>query len=303
MDIIVVWPEEVVNNKDRGQWLRKYIEETFKPGEIFHNDRAWSFNVDEIQVDIIMCEPENFNAMYHYLSYNDLGNFMGRLAHSLGFKYGQDGLVYDHYFKDKKIGRILVSQDYPRIFKFLDLDYGRWERGFDKLEDVFEFIVSSKYFSYEKFQLRSLNKINRERNLKRKSYMSFLDYIERYKDRNAHFESLKSEFMAEAIKMFPEFQYKLETRRLEYEVTRDLYIQAKFNGGEIMRRFGLQGKEIGETMEGFKERIYKNKGDMHGPAYFNFVTREQSFNNYVLNNSLESIYEKFEIYLKQNLKP
>lgn len=60
--------------------MRVYIEETFKPNEIFHNGNAWSFDYKELQVDIITCSAEDFDSNYHYLAFNDLGNFIGRLA-------------------------------------------------------------------------------------------------------------------------------------------------------------------------------------------------------------------------------
>lgn len=273
IDIICTWPDEL-HPTERGEWLRRYIEETFNPGEIFHNDKSWSFNVEEIQVDMIMSEREDYNAMYHYLSYNDLGNFMGRLAHKLGLKYGQDGLVYDHYFQGSKVGRVLVSTDYPRIFEFLKLDYSRWERGFDTLEDIFEFIAESELFDYDSFQLENLNKINRERNLKRASYVSFLEYIEKnYKDKKHKFNTDKSKHVKEADAFFPEFKYKLETRRMEYEKTKELYMKAKFNGGEIIKRFGITGKELGFYMVKFMEQSF--------------------FNNLVLKFDEDVIYESF----------
>lgn len=295
MDIIVTWPTPE-SDTERGQKLRAYIEETFNPTEIFHNDRSWSFNVDEIQVDIIMCEPENYDAMRHYLSYNDLGNFIGRLAHGLGLKYGQDGLVYDHYFKGSKIGRIMVSQDYPRIFEFLGLDYTRWERGFDTLEDIFQYIVESKYFNYDKFQLKALNKINRDRNIKRASYMAFLEYIEGHQDKKFVFLEEKEEYVQKAAKFFPEFQYKLEVRRLEYEKTRDLYVQVKFNGGELVRRFGLEGREIGLAIEEFKNLISTRR------AGLDFREVEETFKDYVLEKSIEEIYSDFNFFLQHFLK-
>src|SRR5690606_37972742 len=97
--------------------MRSYITDTFIPNEIFHNGNAWSFDYKEIQVDFITCEPEHFDSNYHYLAFNDLGNFIGRIAQRLGLKYGQEGLWYNHFYKDQKIGRIMISKDYPKIFE------------------------------------------------------------------------------------------------------------------------------------------------------------------------------------------
>lgn len=72
--------------------MREYIENTFKPNEIFHNGNCWSFDYKELQVDIITCGPEHFDSNAMYLSYNDLGNFIGRLAHGFSGEIDTDDL-------------------------------------------------------------------------------------------------------------------------------------------------------------------------------------------------------------------
>ena len=75
IDIIVV---ENVNIN-----VHDYITQTFKPNEIFHNGNCWSFDYKEVQVDFITVKSEHFDSNYHYLAFNDLGNFIGALAHSI----------------------------------------------------------------------------------------------------------------------------------------------------------------------------------------------------------------------------
>lgn len=270
--------------------MREYIEETFSPNEIFHNGNCWSFDYKELQVDIITTSAEHFMTNYHYLAYNDLGNFIGRIAHGLGFKYGQEGLWYEHYFKDQNIGKISISRDYRKIFEFLELSYDRWLEGFETLEDVFEYIVQSKYFDYEMFQLKSLNKINRERNLKRASYMSFLEYIEEnHKDKSYQFED-KEVSMVRAIEFFPDANIELNIRKMEYEYCKKEYIKAKFNGGQVMRRFGLQGKELGDALIEFKEYMLEHFGGSE-------TLSEYDYNEYILTHESELIYKHFGDFL------
>ena len=88
--------------------VRDYITETFKPNEIFHNGNCYSFDYKELQVDVITLAPEHFDSNEMYLSYNDLGNFIGRIAQGFGLKYGQEGLWYEHYFKGGNIARIPI---------------------------------------------------------------------------------------------------------------------------------------------------------------------------------------------------
>lgn len=267
--------------------MREYIMGKFNPEEIFHNGSCWSFDYKGIQIDLITTSGENYKTTLQYMSDNDLGNYIGKIAHGFGFKYCQEGLMYDHNFKGSNIGRIIVSKDYDKIYEFLGLSYDRWKEGFDELEDIFKFIAESKYFNYEYLQLENNNRVNRERDVKRKSYMSFLEWIEaNAKDDNHRYayEKDKSVYVDKADEFFPEAGLELKVRELEYEHCKKLYIKAKFNGGEVMRKYGLTGKEIGDAMTGFKKA-------------FESIFPTDTFEEYLLTETKEEIYEDFEIYL------
>ena len=279
----------ILSMEDFNGNMRTYIEDTFSPNEIFHNGNCWSFDYKELQIDLITVAGEDFDSNYNYLSYNDLGNYIGKIAHGFGLKYGQQGLTYDHYFKGIKIGRILISKDYDKIYEFLGLSYDRWREGFDELEDIFSFISESKYFNWEYLQLENNNRVNRERDAKRKSYMSFLEYIDKNcKDDNHRYpyEKDKSVYLKQVADFFPEANIELEIRRMEYEYCKNLYIKSKFNGGELMRRFGLQGKEISEAIGSFKKAIES------------IPLMDDSFEDYVLETPMEDIYTDFKSFLQ-----
>lgn len=266
-----------MTNAKRSVDMRDYIIETFEPNEIFHNGNCWSFDYKEIQVDLITCGGDNFDSNYHYLAYNDLGNMMGRIAQRMGVKYGQEGMWYNHFYKDQKIGKVMISQNHEKIFEFLGFDYKVWQKGFDTLEEIFDYVSTSPYFNAEMFELKHLNKINRERNAKRKSYMSFLEYIrEHHSDKEFQFED-KSVYVARANKFFPEARMTEEIRRLEYLEARKLYIKSKFGGGEVMRRYGIKGKVLGDALKGFKAYI----GEVH-------------YDDFILRMPTEEIYKSFE---------
>jgi len=271
--------------------MNDYIDATFEPNEIFHNGNAWSFDYKELQVDFITCSGEDFDSNYHYLAFNDLGNFIGRLAQSIGFKYGQEGLWYNHFSDANTKTKIMVSKDYPKIFEFLGLDYQKWVEGFDTLEDIFEYTMTSSLFNPEMFKLSQLNKINRERNLKRASYMAFLDYIE---DKPAHPEynpntvSLAKENVIEMIRDkdgFPEANIDLRLVEIEYEAAKKKLINTKFNGKMIMNKYGLEGKELGEAIKNFK-------------GYFCAVNlkdvSDDTFNELIIKSSVDIIFKSFE---------
>jgi len=267
--------------------MTDYIDETFKPNETFHNGNAWSFDYKEIQVDFITCAPEDFDSNYHYLAFNDLGNFIGRLAQSIGLKYGQEGLWYNHYSDQNTKTKIIVSKDYPKIFKFLGLDYNKWVKGFNTLEEIFEYAMTSSLFNPEMFQLSQLNKINRERNLKRASYMAFLEFIKNkgaHPDYNKSIVMIAKENVIDIIReAFPESNIDLHLAEINYKHARKTLVNAKFSGGIIMKKFELEGKELGNAIKGFKDIIINHS---YNGIYDNF-------DDYVLETHVEQIYEDF----------
>jgi hypothetical protein len=242
--------------------IREYIENTFNPNEIFHNGNAYSFDYDAVQIDLIFTPDKDFESTLNYMGGNDLGNFIGRLAQSIGFKYGQEGLFYNHYSDQNTKNKIIVSKDYPEIFKFLGLDYDKWVEGFDTLEEIFEYAMSSSLFNPEMFQLSELNKVNRERNLKRASYMSFLDYI---KDKSAHPDydkvsvaSAKENVIEVISVVFPEANIDLHLAEINYEHAKKVLANVKFNGNIVKEKYGLEKEELGQSIKLFKDYVDVN---------------------------------------------
>jgi len=261
--------------------VRTYIEDTFEPNEIFHNGNAYSFDYKELQIDFITVSPEDYGSNYHYLAFNDLGNFIGRIAQSMGLKYGQEGLWYNHFHNDQKVGTIMISKDYPKIFDFLGLNYARWIEGFDSLEDIFEYIIQSPNFDSEMYEMKNLNKINRERNLKRKSYMSFLDYIAENAPNITGPDHNKPKILKEAS-IFFECNVFTEIKRFEYQDAERAYASAKFNGGMVMDKYGLKGQALGVAMKNFKGLVISHMG----------IT--ESYHQYIIKHPEEHLYYMFE---------
>lgn len=269
--------------------MREFIESEFKPNEIFHNDSAWSFDYKEIQVDLITASDDNFSSMANYLNFNDLGNLIGKIAHSFGIKYGQQGMWLEHYFKGLNIGRVYISKDTKKIFEFLDLSFDRYLNGFDTLEEIFEYVSNSKYFDWYSYQLDQLNRVDRERNLKRKNYMLFLDWIDKHVRDDDHINTIKlteNELIKLIDDTFPEANVIGEIRRLEYEECKKLYISSKFNGKMVMDQFGLVGKELGDALTGFKKYIEEDFSD--------------NYDQLLLNNTSGHIKYLFKIYLEKH---
>ena len=66
------------------------------------------FETNFFQLDLILTSKENFDNYLRYLSFNDLGQLIGRVAFSQGLRYGGEGLYYnfpyEHHFT-KTLGK------------------------------------------------------------------------------------------------------------------------------------------------------------------------------------------------------
>jgi hypothetical protein len=206
------------------------LKRIFNTDAICLNGPYFSIKYKEVQVDFIVVDDSDFKSAYYYLSYNDLGNLLGTIFHSNGFKYGHKGLLFEVMDGTLKKGVIHVSKDPVEILGSLGLSYDTYKNGFVSLKDIFDFIISSPMFSPEIFQLDNLISDNRHRTV----YIQFLEYIKDLPKRIPGY-SLFSKF--------PELPGLVEDVRQEYDLDRAR--RQKINGFLVRGLTGLDGPDLG----------------------------------------------------------
>jgi hypothetical protein len=271
------------------------IKRLFNSKEIVKNGNVWSFEFEELQVDLIFTSAGEFESSNVYFAYNDLGNLMGRIAHKLGFKYGHAGLSFvmrddDHEFKD-----IVVSNNMYSIFDFLGYDKTRWDKGFKTKEDIFRFVITSKYFNKKIFLLDNRNHKSRIRDAKRATYMEFLKWLETtdtpmpayewpsMEERGGRKET--PETMEYAFKLFPGFRDAYNSSVAEYK--RHQEFKGFFNGELVMEWTGLTGKELGRFMLQFKTMFETTGVNMTDWVISNGKIHPRVIETVVVNKALE----------------
>lgn len=151
----------------------------FNPTDINLNDNCLSLDYKDFQLDFIHFDDEIYETAKVYYSYNDIHSYIGIIANSkFNLKWGFDGLK-----KKYKGENIYITRDYRIALDFLGFDVDRYDRGFETLEDTFDFICRSKYFSPDIFELQTLPSRYKNRSKKRKNYDLFLKYIDFNYDR------------------------------------------------------------------------------------------------------------------------
>lgn len=204
------------------------------------------------QVDLISAPADRYNFTMSYLSWNDVGNMIGRISRLADLKFGHDGLWFtirqgDRFFED-----VLITLDWWKAIHFLGFDPLWWKDGFDNIEDIHEFVRRSRYFTPDAFFAR--NQRDRYRDEKRPVYGSFVRGLE--ENPPLKFEGPPhTEGQARldwVLKEFPEarpaIEDALERARLRV-AARD-----KFNASMVMRLTGLTGPPLGKVMEALRRQ-------------------------------------------------
>lgn len=261
--------------------IKQWIIDEFNSKEVIQNSHVYSFEFNELQVDFILTKKSSWETSQVYFSYNDLHNLIGKVAHKFGLKWGFRGLEYVYRIDGKVLGEITVTKDYRKALDFLGFDVKRYDETFDNLNEIFDFVTSSKYFNPWMFDFETLNRINRERDQKRATYAAFVKHVASMKNKGKdafhYFYSDKKVYLGLIDRFFPGFLK--EYRSLEKKEERKRTIHTLFNGRIIMERFSIEGKELGNAIRNF-ENTFESKEIME---------------DWILSiNDTELILEKFE---------
>ena len=175
------------------------IEQYKQQGAVF------STVYENFQVDYFAKNQKNFRATLNFLDFNDIGNIIGKIFRRLNLKYGMDGLEYlyrpeyDGHFK-----RVIpLTQDMERILSVIGLDYNKWVEGFNSLEDMFEWVIKSPYFSVKPYVGVLPKEINK-RAAERTTITKFIKFIKDTGIIKTYDFKKKEEYIPFIDKLFPE---------------------------------------------------------------------------------------------------
>lgn len=209
------------------------------------------------QLDFIHKSAEDFDFARQYFSFNDLGNFIGRIASGAGFKFGFDGLYKKIYFNEegdvvdvkslksqrerqelangkpesnKKI-EVLITKDFEKAIEFLGFDYQRYTQGFKTLEDIFQYVQESKYFHLENFLLDNRKADVRHRDLKRPNYNMMVDYFRQHDNGDDSLPTYPSTL--DLYVHFPEAENKI--KQAVQDVGNEIKLNKIINKSEIIK--------------------------------------------------------------------
>jgi hypothetical protein len=207
-----------------------------------------------LQTDFFTKPNRYLESAYNFMSFNDLGNFIGRMCRRFNLKYGEEGLSYvyrrpsnENYKRDLEL-----TQDFRKICTFLGLDYAVWKNGFDSLEQLYHWTIESPYFSVAPY-LDEMQGNMKGRAQERTTVTKFVDWLDENKiDKRPEFAE-RSSYLSMIIEYFPEAKLQEQLEVEHQKEQRDIELASKFSGKLVMKLLPhLEGKELGSFIMNFK---------------------------------------------------
>jgi hypothetical protein len=198
-----------------------------------------------LQTDFFAVPARYLDVQYDFMSFNDVGNFIGRMCRRFELTWGERGLAYVYRRSGGNYRADLeLTRDFARVCAFLGLDHARWLTGFDTLESVFDWVIESPYFSVAPY-LDVRGDLARRTQV-RTSVQRFVDYLrERGVDRRFAFAE-RAAYLDHVIGFFAEADLARRIADERAAEARADTVASKFSGRRVMALVpGLVGEPLG----------------------------------------------------------
>ena len=235
-----------VDDTTPSDWKERIVR-MFHTDKHVSNGKVLSIYMHGIQVDVIAEHRDHYDFALAYYSYNDLGNLLGRVARANGLKLSHKGLFYDVEYDGRTLDTIKVTGSFREALKLLGYEPIIHDSGFDSLEDIFRYVVSSPRFDFAYFDLEHRNNAARLRDRKRPTYTAFLKWCHEY-----GYDNNRDEAHSCVVTDWIRVAYRSEISRIIRGYENHKYFKTMFNGRIVSELTGLEGKELGRLMKAIK---------------------------------------------------
>lgn len=260
LDILV----KVRSDIDLKQWIIDILDPVEIVTNVVHSFSYLSipsrFNIElneYYQIDFIPVNSIECGMLYY--SYGDIGAIIGKYTSYNGIKFNDNGLGIKIQNKIMGIDTnpfysyniINLTSDPYKVCEILGLDYDKWKT-LSNEDDVFNWVISSKYYTPNAFEFISMNK--RKRIDSRPMYQNFLKRIGIKEIDNIgrkQFLSIDFEYQKFLLKEYNKWS---EVEHLKSQILLIEERKKKFSSKSFID-FGLKDKDIGNAISKFKSQF------------------------------------------------
>ncbi len=210
-----------------------------------------------IQLDFRIIKPKYWSSSTYFCDDDPMGNSLGRIARFFGARFGYKGLYYPVYTENgcEKLGEIDLTSEPAEISNFFGLSSINKTWGFNTKEDIFDYIISGKYFAKECFNAANWDHATRTRNRKRKLFCEFIEYIERNQPKDKHVflpKEQKNEYLLLFNTIFPMVNLANKVIEMRGDYIKNKELNKKFNGSLVISWVGVTGSDLGKLLGAYK---------------------------------------------------
>lgn len=271
MDVVVVgdqmpdnWHEavnELFDVRDASFTMNKAslakVNEVGYTAEMLLN-RPYSFNLEELQVDLCPVPTDEFDCTLTYMSYGDLGNLMGTVYRRLGARYGMQGLMIEPVTPagERLVNhQVLLTRDHARALSVAGYDPERFARGFEDDDAVYRYVASSPFFSPAYYLEDSTDTHKKRRRLAdRPAFARFQAWCEDM--RSTFLPPLTLSPEEARLRLFALFPGAEQACRDVHSRLAEAQRQKKrFSGRLLQEETGVSGPELGKVAEFMKSEF------------------------------------------------
>lgn len=218
--------------------------------------RVFSMAFRGLQTDLFAVPAPYLDSTYEYMSFNDLGNLLGRICKRFNLKWGEQGLAYvfrrqnaDHYVAD-----LPITTDFREVCRFLGLEHAVWATGFHTLDELFAWVIRSPYFSVAPYLDEQKGTLSHRQ--ERPTIVGFVEWLRANGIGQRPELGDKHAYVDRIADAFPAADLRGQIAAEQAKEARAEQVAAKFSGKLVMRlRPELQGPAIGELIVAFKRSI------------------------------------------------
>ena len=146
----------------------------------------------------------------------------------------------------------LFISNFDQALEFLGFDSLRFAQGFNTIDDILDFVASSKYFCKDFFLFENRNHDQRKRDVKRPTYTRALEYFDTLVEAKSRDEVTKA-FKADVATKYPSIvNIKREMRK---EVKKRYVLSKRLSSRRVVWLYGrlfnkqLEGVALGNMMK------------------------------------------------------
>lgn len=210
-----------------------------------------------VQLDLMSIEDNLLEFATRHLSWGDAGAMAAAIAQQMGLKAGMNGLAIAVNIGASR-HRLPLSLDYDQTLELLGLDSAVHRRGFDTINDVYEWLAAGRYFNPRLWSHEWMTNRTRHRALKRDSYVGLYEWLE-HKRPAANYDwgeargARTAEWIDHLLDTYPEA--RAELHRLQNMSMAPQGLRAFFNGDVVRQYVDVDNESLQHVMNNLRKRI------------------------------------------------